>query len=165
MPEPRAFKPLREFGEIPLGDRSFLKFYVDEFKGRRYGSIRAFVSGEAYSGPTKSGITLNARLLADVVAALEKLDPGARETADRELARWTKKPGVELVARVTLFKDTVGVDLREWVAEAAYSGWSKKGARIPIKELSTALGYLRRMRALVAPPQQSGTGAGLEDLV
>ncbi len=75
----------------------------------------------------------------------------ARPTAeDVELARWPKKLGVELVARITLFKDTVGVDLREWVDEAEYKGWSKKGVRIPYQELPKALGFLREMKALVA---------------
>lgn len=150
MAEPRAFSPLQEFGEIPLGERSVLKFYVDAFKGRRYGSIRAFVSGETYSGPTKHGITLDARLIAAVAALLESLGPESSERADRELARWPKQPGVELVARVTLFKDTVGVDLREWVREDGYEGWSRKGARLPFKELPRAAALLRRMHAAVA---------------
>jgi len=150
MAEPRAFSPLQEFGEIPLGQRSVLKFYVDEFKGRRYGSIRAFVSGEDYSGPTKHGITMDARLLAAVAALLENLGPESSERADRELARWPKQPGVELVARVTLYKGTVGVDLREWVREGRYEGWSKKGARLPFKESARAAALLRRMSESVA---------------
>jgi hypothetical protein len=150
MAAPREFKPLRELGEIALGDRSQLKFYVDEFKGRRYGSIRAFVSGESYSGPTKSGITLDTRLLSAVVSLLETLGPVEDARADRELARWPKMPGVALVARVTLFKETVGVDLREWVEEDAYRGWSKKGVRIPSPELPRALDLLRRMQPHVA---------------
>jgi hypothetical protein len=153
MAEPSAFKPLEEFGEIPLGERSVLKFYVDAFKGRRYGSIRTFVSGESYCGPTKHGITLDAPLIAAVAALLESLGPPAgAERSDRELARWTKQSGVELVARVTLFKDTVGIDLREWVREDGYEGWSKKGARVPFKELPRAAALLRRMHAAVAAP-------------
>jgi len=150
MAEARAFKPLKEFGEIALGDKSTLKFYVDEFKGYRYASIRAFVSGETYSGPTKSGVTMNARLLGEAIATLAKLPAESDAREDRELARWPKKMGVELVARITLFKDTVGVDLREWVEEEDYKGWSKKGVRIPYKELSKALDYLRQMQTMVA---------------
>jgi hypothetical protein len=150
MPAPRAFTPLLDLGELPLGGRSVLRFYVDEFHGRRYGSIRAFVRGEPYSGPTRSGITLDADLAAAVAETLERLAPGGAERADRELARWPKKPGVELVARITLFKETVGVDLREWVAEPGYEGWSKKGARIPLKEVPRAVVLLRAMRAAVA---------------
>lgn len=151
MAEPREFKPLKELGEISLGgDRSVLKFYVDEFKGHKYGSIRTFVTGEAYSGPTKSGITMNGRILEDAIPALAKLSPEPPAAEDVELGRWPKKQGVELVARITHFKDTVGVDLREWVDEAEYKGWSKKGVRIPYKDLPKALDFLRQMKALIA---------------
>lgn len=147
---PREFKPLQELGDIPLGDSSVLKFYVDEFKGHKYGSIRTFVSGGTYSGPTKAGITMNARILEEAIPVLEKLPPEPSALEEVELARWPKKMGVELVARITIFKDSAGVDLREWVEEAEYKGWSKKGVRIPYKELPRALGYLRAMKGLVA---------------
>jgi hypothetical protein len=149
MAEAREFKPLKELGDISLGDRSILKFYVDEFKGHKYASIRTFVTGEAYSGPTKSGVTMNARILNEAIPALEKLPAEPAASEDVELGRWPKKMGVELVARLTIFKDTVGVDLREWVDEAEYKGWSKKGVRIPYKDLPVAIGFLREMKALV----------------
>ena len=153
MAEPREFKPLVDLGEIPLGDRSSLRFYVDEFKGHRYGSIRTFLSGDGgYTGPTKAGVTLNARLLDEAIAVLSALPPEPADAADRELARWPKKTGVELVVRVTLYKETVGVDLREWVEEPDYKGWSKKGVRIPYKDLPRTLAFLRQMKAAVAKP-------------
>lgn len=150
MAEAREFKPLKELGDIPLGDSSVLKFYVDEFKGHKYGSIRTFVAGETYSGPTKSGVTMNARILDEAIPLLEKLPAAPAGSEDVELARWPKKLGVELVARITIFKETHGLDLREWLDEADYKGWSKKGVRIPYKELPQALAYLRQMKALVA---------------
>lgn len=150
MAESREFKPLKELGDIPLGGNSVLKFYVDEFKGHKYGSIRTFVSGETYSGPTKSGVTMNERILAEAIPALEKLPPEPAGSEDQELGRWPKKMGVELVVRVTFFKDGAGVDIREWVDEAEYKGWSKKGVRIPYKDLPKALVFLREMKGLVA---------------
>lgn len=150
MAEAKEFKPLKEVGAIPLGESSELKFYVDEFKGHRYGSIRTFVTGESYSGPTKAGVTLNARVLDATLPALEKLPAEPADTEDRELIRVPKKMGVELVIRVTLHKGTVGVDLREWVDEAQFKGWSKKGVRVPYNSLAAMIGYLRQMKALVA---------------
>jgi len=150
MAEAREFKPLKELGDIPLGDQSVLKFYVDEFKGHKYGSIRTFVTGETYSGPTKSGVTMNERILNEAIPVLEKLPAEPATTEDVELARWPKKVGVELVARITIYKDTTGIDLREWVEEAEYKGWSKKGVRVPYKDLPKALDFLRQMKALVA---------------
>jgi len=60
--------------------------------------------------------------------------------------------GVELVVRITLYKGTVGIDLREWVEEAEYKGWSKKGVRVPYNSLAAMVGYLREMKALVVKP-------------
>lgn len=152
MAEAKEFKPLKDLGSIPLSESSELKFYVDEFKGHRYGSIRTFVTGDAYSGPTKAGVTLNARVLEETIPVLEKLPAEPAEAEDRELVRVPKKMGVELVVRVTLHKGTVGVDFREWVVEAGYTGWSKKGVRVPYNGLAATLGFLRQMQALVVKP-------------
>lgn len=152
MAEAKEFKPLKELGAIPLGETSELKFYVDEYKGHRYGSIRTFVTGEGYNGPTKAGVTLNARVLEEALPALEKLPPEPVDAEDRELVRVPKKLGVELVVRVTLDKGTACIDLREWVDEAGFKGWSKKGVRVPYNNLAAMIGYLRQMKALVAKP-------------
>lgn len=150
MADAKEFKPLHDLGAIALTETSELKFYVDEYKGHRYGSIRTFVKGDAYSGPTKAGVTLNARVLAETIPALEALPAESRDTEDRELVRVPKKAGVELVVRVTLYKGTAGVDFREWVSEAEFTGWSKKGVRVPYKDLAAALVFLRRMKELAA---------------
>ena len=152
MAEAKEFKPLKDLGAIALSDTSELKFYVDEFKGHRYGSIRTFVKGDAYSGPTKAGVTLNARVLDETIAVLEKLPTLPAAAEDLELVRVPKKMGVELVVRITHFKETVGIDFREWLDEAEYKGWSKKGVRVPYNGLAAMLGYLRQMKALVAKP-------------
>ena len=152
MAEAKEFKPLKELGAITMSETSELKFYVDEYKGHRYGSIRTFVKGDAYSGPTKAGVTLNARVLNETIPALEKLPPEPAAAEDKELLRVPKKMGVELVVRITLYKETVGIDLREWVDEPEYKGWSKKGVRVPYKDLAAMVGYLRQMQALVANP-------------
>lgn len=148
--ESKEFKPLLDVGSLKLNETSDIRFYVDEFKGHKYASVRTFVKGETYSGPTKSGVTLNARVLEEVLKALEKLPPEPVALEDQELLRVPKKAGVELVVRVTIFKDSTGVDLREWVDEPDYKGWSKKGVRIPYKDLATALGFLRTMKSAVA---------------
>ena len=67
MAEPREFKPLKELGTISLSETTQIKFYVDEYKGYKYGSVRTFIQGDSYTGPTKSGITLNAALLDGVI--------------------------------------------------------------------------------------------------
>lgn len=150
---PREFKPLKDVGTLPVNETSDLRFYVDEYKGFKYGSIRAFVRGEAYSGPTKSGVTMNPTILAGMIEALAKLPPEPTALQEQELARFPKKMGVELVVRVTIFKNSTGVDIREWVDDVEYKGWSKKGVRIPYKDLPKALALLREMQQHVGPPR------------
>ena len=150
MAETREFKPLKELGTIALSETTQIKFYVDEYKGYKYGSIRTFIQGDSYTGPTKSGITLNVSLLDGVLPELQKLPKEPDTLEDKELARFPKKAGVELVLRITIFRDTTGVDLREWVDDSTYKGWSKKGVRIPYQEVPQAVSYLKEMRQLVA---------------
>ncbi|MFA6318779.1 MAG: hypothetical protein WC943_15330, partial [Elusimicrobiota bacterium] len=63
MADAPQFKPLKEIGSVPLTDDSELKYYIDEYRGHRYGSIRTFVRRKNYTGPTKAGVTLNQALL------------------------------------------------------------------------------------------------------
>lgn len=155
MPEPQAreFKPLKDLGAIALSETSELRFYVDEFKGHRYGSVRTFLKGEGYNGPTKAGVTLNAVVLEGVVEALAKLPAQPASKEDQELARFPRRMGTELVVRVTNFKDSAGVDLREWVEDMSYKGWSKKGVRIPYAQVAAALALLKEMRQHVVKKQ------------
>ena len=150
---PREFKPLKDVGTLPLNETSDLRFYVDEYKGFKYGSIRTFMKGETYSGPTKSGITMNPTILAGMIEALSKLPAEPQTLQEQELARFPKKMGLELVARVTIYKDSTGIDIREWVDDVEYKGWSKKGVRIPYKDLPQTLAMLREMQQHVGPPK------------
>ena len=145
MSETAVFKPVKEFGNIALSEESEIKFYVDEYKGYTYASVRTFLKLSGYSGPTKAGITMNPVLLGSVLEALSKLPDQFKAQEDKELAPFPKKTGTELVARITLYKDTTGVDLREWVDDGTYKGWSKKGVRIPYHELPKAMEYFRGM--------------------
>lgn len=146
MAETREFKPIKEFGAIPLSDETEIKFYVDEYKGYSYGSVRTFLKRPGYTGPTKAGVTLNSGILDGVIETLGKLPPEPAALQDKELARFQKKTGLELVVRITLYKDTTGIDLREWVNDGTYQGWSKKGVRIPYQEVQKTLQYFREMR-------------------
>lgn len=145
MAENTQFNPLALVGALPASDTSEIRFYVDEYKGYPFASIRTFVRRENYSGPTKAGITMNPDLLGRILSTLEKLPKEPAATQDTELARLAKKPGVELVVRITIYRDATGVDLREWVDDDNYQGWSKKGVRIAYGDIAKAVGFLREM--------------------
>ncbi|MBI3297633.1 MAG: hypothetical protein HYZ75_05685 [Elusimicrobia bacterium] len=161
-PENVEFKPLKDVGRLPVNETSELRFYVDEFKGYPFGSIRTFVKRDAYAGPTKAGVTLKGAVLDGVIAALETLPKEAEATEDVELGRFPKKPGVELVVRITIYRDATGLDLREWVDEEAYKGWSKRGIRINYPDIQKAAAYLKEMRTFLATrsgPKKAGKPA------
>jgi len=145
MAEAKQFKPLKEFGAIEQAESSKIRFYVDEFKGHPYASIRTFVENDAYSGPTKSGVTLNFDILGKVIDVLEKLPTEPGTTEDKELARFPKRAGLDLAVRITIYRDTTGIDFREWVDDASYKGWSKKGVRVAYAQLGAAIELLKAM--------------------
>ncbi|MBI4422333.1 MAG: transcriptional coactivator p15/PC4 family protein [Elusimicrobia bacterium] len=145
-----TFAPLKEVGSLGVSEESEIKFYVDEYKGYKYASIRTFLKREGYTGPTKAGVTLKPDLLASVIDILSKLPTEPEALQEQELGRYPKKMGTELVVRVTIYKDTTGVDLREWVDDASYKGWSKKGVRIPYKDLPKAIEMLKEMQVFLA---------------
>ena len=161
--EEQEFKPIAMVGTLPASDTSEIRFYVDEFKGYPYAAIRTFVKRENYAGPTKAGVTFNVESLEKVLAALAALPPEPQTIQDQELARVPRKAGVELVARVTIYKDSTGIDLREWVDEETYKGWSKKGVRLPYGDLPKIVAYLKEMLVLLkdrpkpvkAPPSRA----------
>jgi hypothetical protein len=162
MAEGQEFKPIAMVGSIPTSDTSELRFYIDEYRGYPYASVRTFVNRDNYSGPTKAGVTLNAPALESVIAAFEKLPQEPSATEDMELARIPRKAGLELVVRITLYRDTTGIDLREWVDDGSYKGWSKRGVRIAYSDLKKSLGFFKEMLTLLQektkekPPKASG---------
>jgi len=149
MPETPEFKPLALVGSVPTSDTSELRFYVDEYRGYPYASIRTFVKRENYSGPTKAGITMNPAVLEKVIETLGKLSPEPQATEDTELARIPRKNGLELVVRIAIYRDSTGIDLREWVDDGTYKGWSKRGVRIPYGDTKKSLDYLKEMLSLL----------------
>ncbi|MBI3507631.1 MAG: hypothetical protein HY059_22575 [Proteobacteria bacterium] len=153
MVESREFRPVKEFGNISVSDDREIKFYVDEYKGYTYASVRTFLKREGYSGPTKAGITMNPNLLGSVIETLSKLTPEPSTTEDQELARYPKKAGIEFVVRITIHKDTTGIDLREWVNDGSYEGWSKKGIRIPYQYLAKTIDYMKQMGEFLKQPK------------
>ena len=160
MTEPGApksveFKPLKDLGALPLNDTSELKFYVDEYKGFKYGSIRTFVTGPGYNGPTKAGVTLNPSVLAGVIAALEAAPKTGEGLAhEQELGRFPKKAGVALVLRAAVGKDAPAFELREFTEDGGFEpGWSKKGVRIPFAELESTVRRLKQMQEVVGLPK------------
>lgn len=131
-------------GSIPAAGNSEIRFYVSKYKGKLYGHIRKFVKTESYSGPTQSGVTMTKEAVDSVRQAVAPLDLKDAVT-DRELTRLPRGPGLELVVRLSLYKEKPGIDFREWVTTPSYTGWSKKGVRIAYDHLPQIKDFLDKM--------------------
>jgi hypothetical protein len=149
MAEQKEFKPLFLAGSVSMNDTSEIRFFVDEFKGHKYASIRTFVKRDSYSGPTKAGVTMNQRVLETVIEKLAPLPTEPEHTEEFQIGRIEKKPELELVLRITIYRDETGIDFREFVDEeerGGYKGWSKKGVRVLYADLPKVREYLTGMR-------------------
>ena len=54
---------------------------------------------------------------------------------DREIGRIRNNSTTEVVVKITEYKGSVGVDIREFVTSERYTGWSKSGTRIPADQV------------------------------
>ena len=138
-------------GSVAADGGSDVRFYVAKFKGRLYGHIRKFVRTGTYQGPTPAGVALTRETLPAVKEAVAGLSlEGSRQ--ERELLRVDRGAGRWLVVRVAQHEGKAGLDFRDWVESAGYSGWSKKGVRLPYDYLPQVQGYLARMEVFFRSP-------------
>jgi len=141
-------------GKIEINDSSSCVFYIEEFRGKRFGSIRKFVDSEVYEGPTKSGVVLNEKGVAELISLLENFSSSRGESEKIEDGKLGKvemdshnKMGEErcIVVQISTFKNEQALDIREYVETEAYSGPTKKGVRIPLNSIKDVIGYLKTM--------------------
>lgn len=137
-----GFKVLDEIGVIPAGEGSEIRFSIDEFKGHKYGSIRKYLARDSYTGPTRSGITMGKDIIGGVSKVLKKLPVVPQILSEQELGKFAKRPGLFVVCRLTIYRDSTGIDLREWQEDVSYKGWTKKGIRLPYENLKEIIVYL-----------------------
>ncbi|MFA5162249.1 MAG: hypothetical protein WC421_08380 [Elusimicrobiales bacterium] len=141
-----GFKVLQDIGAIKSGSGSEIKFSVDEYRGHPYGSIRKYLKGDTYTGPTRSGVTMSPAIVTGILEALEKLPPEPTAIKEEEIGRYAKRPGLMLVARITIYMDSTGIDLREWQDDVSYKGWTKRGIRLPYDQLVMIKSFFAKMR-------------------
>jgi hypothetical protein len=135
MPD-STFSVLSEIGSVKLEDGNEIKFTVDSFKGHKYVSVRKHLKSDAYSGPTRAGITLSPEIVGKISAALAVLPDDYKTAEDAELGKYAKRQGLSIVLRISSYMGSKGIDLRQWQEDETYKGWTKKGIRLPIEKLA-----------------------------
>ncbi|NLO91220.1 MAG: hypothetical protein GX410_04425 [Elusimicrobia bacterium] len=144
------FRVLKEVGVLPSTEGSEIKFSIDEYRGYKYGSIRKYLKRDSYSGPTRAGITMSKDIVSGVLSSLLKLSKAAPPADELELGKFAKRPGLSVVARITVYQGSTGIDLREWQEDVAYKGWTKRGIRLPFEQIDDITSYLKKMREEMA---------------
>ena len=54
---------------------------------------------------------------------------------DKEIGRIRKNDTTDIVVKITEYKGSIGVDIREFVTSDRYTGWTKNGTRIPADQV------------------------------
>ena len=130
-----TFEILQVIGVLPIDEGSEIKVSVDSFKNHKYISIRKYLKSETYTGPTKAGITLSPEMIDKVAQTINALPDNVAEIEDKELGRFAKRKGLNIVLRVSSYMNAKGLDLRQYQEESTYTGWTKKGIRLPLEKI------------------------------
>ena len=146
---PNSFKVLHDIGVLPATEGSEIKFSIDEYRNHKYGSIRKYLKRESYSGPTRSGITMNGEIAIGIAKVLEQFAQSGETVDEKELGMFAKRPGLSVKVRLTTYQGAKGIDLREWQEDAAYKGWTKRGIRLAYKDLPQIVEFLKKMAELM----------------
>ena len=130
-----SFSILKQIGSIKIDEGNEIRFSVDAYKQSRYLSVRKYLKSETYSGPTKAGITLTSEVVIKIAKALAALPSDINSIADGELGKYARRQGLAIVLRVSSFNTAKGIDIRQWQEDETYTGWTKKGIRLPLEKL------------------------------
>ncbi|MCR5504691.1 MAG: transcriptional coactivator p15/PC4 family protein [Elusimicrobiaceae bacterium] len=130
-----TFEILQVIGVLPIDEGAEIKISVDSFKNHKYISIRKYLKSDTYTGPTKAGITLSPEMIDKVCQTINALPDNVAEIEDKELGRFAKRKGLNIVLRVSSYMNVKGLDLRQYQEDSTYTGWTKKGIRLPLEKI------------------------------
>ena len=130
-----SFEILQVIGVLPIDDGAEIKVSVDSFKNHKYISIRKYLKSETYTGPTTAGITLSTEMIDKVAQTIKDLPDDISKIEDKELGRFAKRKGLNIVLRISSYMNSKGLDIRQYQEDSTYTGWTKKGIRLPLEKL------------------------------
>ncbi|MGB3340759.1 MAG: hypothetical protein WBB37_04680 [bacterium] len=130
---------------IEMTESVKIVFYYDYFQDKIWANIRKFIKSKKYTGPTKQGIKFDPAKLPEIKNAFEKARDKADKIQDEEFLRIPRSPNRELVVHASVYKGSLGVDLRVWLNTEKYKGWTKDGIRFPVNIIPRALEAFRKM--------------------
>ena len=140
-----SFTLLRDIGTLPLENNEEVRFSIDAYRGYRYVSVRRYLLTDSFSGATRDGVTMTPEILRALDPLLAALPDDIKAVKDGTIGKFAKRPGICIVASVGTFKGRRGLDLRQWQEDSTYTGWTKKGIRLPYNKIKE----IKRLFALL----------------
>lgn len=119
-----SFILLRELGALQVNEQEEVRFSIDAYRGYRYVSVRRYIKTDGFSGPTRDGVTLTPEIVRALVPMLLALPSDEKQLKLGVIGKFAKRPGICVVATISEFRETRGLELRNWSQE---KGWSKNG--------------------------------------
>jgi len=144
-------------GEIALGESTKLIFNVSEWRGRQFADVRKFVASQKYKGWTKAGLSMNLRLLLELIDTLASLERSLPPKEEHEFKRISKGE-TEYIKVTILPPDDEGlplVDVREFVDTPRYQGPTKRGIRFRWNLLPGLLACLREQAKVMGEKERN----------
>ncbi len=130
---------------IEMTESVKIVFYYDYFNDEVWANIRKFIKSKKYTGPTKQGIKFDPAKLPEIKNAFARTNDQADTIQDEEFLRIPRSPNRDLVVHASVYKGSLGVDLRVWLKTEKYKGWTKDGIRFPIDLIPRVLETLQKM--------------------
>ena len=150
--------PDQTIGELALGESTKLIFSVNEWRGRKFASVRKFVTTQKYEGWTKAGFSLSNKMLLELVAALVELEKTIPPRGEREFARLPKSQTEYIKIGILPSEHDDGlpaVDVREFVDSPAYQGPTKRGIRFRWNLLPDVIACLRGQKKVMSEVEKN----------
>ncbi len=129
----------QEIGYVELTATTRIIFSVGSWKGQARGGIRKFVTTDKYSGPTKSGMSLDGQTAAQLLGALRALQSTVPRNDQDQHVSVGKTRDWELRVSIIAPDENNGlpsVDMREFVDTPRYAGPTKAGVRFSWDKLT-----------------------------
>jgi len=130
--------PEKESGFVELTATTRIVFSVGSWKGQSRGSIRKFVASEKYTGPTKSGMSLDGPTVVQLLATLRALQSTVPSKGQDQFVSVCNRGDWEI--RLAIIPpdeehELPAVDIRKFVDTPGYVGPTKAGVRFPWNKL------------------------------
>ncbi len=141
-------------GDLSKGAGDKIFFYVDSYKGHKRANIREHITfsrpdGSIYEGWSRRGVVLEKNDLERIINTLKNFVYAENVLEDKTLDSINKKSDQFLMIRICLYRSKYGVDIRNYVQNPSFVGYTKQGVRIPLTMIGHLIYLIEKLRELI----------------